>query len=436
MHSFSQNFGTGQLQAQRQVLSPGMQRALHLLGLPQDELEREVAEICEANPLIAEQPLWLRRRAGSAHGFDQLAHVPVPRHLSDHLKDQLLLLGLDDASQALAHAIIDNLDERGFLDASDWREIDTASPDAEEVLRLVQELEPAGVGARSLAECFWLQLEPAKRSLPAWRLLLEHLQEMPRLACSELARLCGVSEDTLADMMARLRRLDPTPGLQFDPATPIEITPDLVLRDGADGEQIVELASRTGARLVLDGMYRSWKDEPAYDAASRQFLARAEEEVSWLRQALRQRGQTLLDVARLVVRRQYRFIADGDAHLAPLTMRVVAAELKVHESTVSRAVAHKHILTPRGVLPLRQFFSMAISGSQDADKAPSSHAVRAKIAELIRLETRPGGKSDAALASELADMGIVMARRSVAKHREQLGLGSARERSRWAGYQR
>lgn len=436
MHSFSQNFGTVQRQSQRQSLSPGMQRALHLLGLAQDELEREVAEICEANPLIAEQPLWLRRRTAGAQEFDRIAHIPVPQHLGDHLKQQLRVQGLDHETRHLAHTIIDSLDERGFLDRADWREIDRAHPAAEDVLRQVQELEPAGVGARSLAECFWLQLEPAQRSLPPWRCLLDNLEEMPKLASAELAWRCDVGQGELCSMIAQLRRLDPTPGLQFDPATPIEITPDLVLTEGPDGEHRVELANRTGARLVLDGMYRSWKNEPAYDAAARQFLARAEGEVVWLRQALRQRGQTLLDVAQLVVRRQYRFVTEGDAHLSALTMREVAAELKVHESTVSRAVAHKHILTPRGVLPLRQFFSMAVASAEQTETVRSSRAVRAQIAELIRSEDRPGGKSDAVLASELADMGIVMARRSVAKHREQLGLGSARERSRWADYQR
>lgn len=434
MHSFSQHFAANQRQSQQPSLSPAMQRALHLLGMAQDELEREVADICDGNPLISQPPLWQRRRVGVSDWRDQLVSIPARQHLSEHLMGQLALLGLEQTRLDLAHAIIERLDPAGYLDAEDWRALSEECPDAEETLRLVQELEPAGIAARSVSECFWLQLDVMERSQAIWRSLLSHLGDLTSCASSEFARRCGVSQARLAKMMARLRQLDPTPGLQFDQAEPVGITPDLVLQENAAGELEVELANRTGARVEFEGSYRRWRQDYGHDSATMRFLSKAEDEAVWLRRALRQRGQTLLDVGRLIVRRQFRFVDEGELHLLPLTMREVAGQLNVHESTVSRAVAHKHILTRRGVIPLRRFFSTAVASEGRGLMPFSSRSVRAHIEQLIECEALPGSMSDAAIVKELGEVGVVIARRSVAKHRMQLGLSNARDRSRWAGY--
>ncbi|WP_291842262.1 RNA polymerase factor sigma-54 [Maricaulis sp.] len=432
MSSFSQRLGVSQKQSIRQTLSPQMQKTMHLLGLSQDELEREVAEICEANPLITNQPNWSRARAGSAANTDWASRAEAPRHLSSHLLEQLALSGAMPTVRDTAKQIIAHLASDGRMDADDWAALSTARA-ADKALRLVQSFEPAGVAARSLVECFQLQLDPERAACPRWACLLAHLDELATSTASTLARRCGIDEVELRAMVDHIRMLDPHPGHRFDPGDPIEITPDLCAWLTPTGEWAVDLTWDPHAALVAEGTYRNWRSNAALPASAKAFLADKQAEADWLQRALKQRGQSLLRVARLAIARQYRFLTDGREHLAPLTMREIAAKLELHESTVSRAVAHKHILTPRGVLPMRSFFSTALSENAE-DAKTSSAAVRARIGQLIGDEATPGAMSDSAISEALREIGIQIARRSVAKHREQLGLRNSRDRARLATY--
>lgn len=436
MNQFSHRFEISHSLSTHQTISPELQRSMYLLGLSQDDLEREVAEICEANPLICELPTWARPRGSSGQYEDRMAAMPDRRHLGEDLKAQLGLVRTSAGVRHLACMLIDSLDPTGRLDPGDWERIESEYVDAEKALQLVQSLEPAGVASRNLPECFWLQLDPALKSRKAWRKLFEHLPDLHKVPASAFSRRCGVDEVELRCMIDLLRELDPTPGLTYDPVEPIEVRPDLVLRSGGDGDLQLVLAQGCGVRLSMEASYRNWQSDLTLGAEAHRFLESAQLEVDWLQQALRQRGAILLRVGRLLVRRQYRFLEEGDAQLIPLTMREVAGKLGVHESTISRAVAHKYILTRRGVLALRQFFSASVDRQDGEREASSSTAVRAHIDRLIRDEAVPGEMSDALISSRLGEMGITMARRSVAKHREQLGISCARDRNRWAGYGR
>ncbi|MBO6798556.1 RNA polymerase factor sigma-54 [Maricaulis sp.] len=436
MNQLSHRFKISHSLSTQQTISPELQRSMYLLGLAQDDLEREVAAICEANPLIAEMPTWARSRGSAGQCEDRIASMPERRHLGEDLKAQLGLVRTSAGVRHLACMIIDSLDPTGRLDPGDWERIEREYVEAGKALQLVQSLEPAGVASRNLPECFWLQLDPAVKSRKAWRKLFEHLAELHKVPASAFARLCDVDEVELRDMLDLLRQLDPTPGLKYDPVEPIEVRPDLVLRSGGDGDTQLVLARGCGPRLSMEVDYRNWRSDRTLCAEAHRFLESAQLEVNWLQQALRQRGAILLRVGRLLVRRQYRFLEEGDVHLIPLTMREVAAELGVHESTISRAVAHKYILTRRGVLALRQFFSVSVDRQDEGREASSSTAVRAHINRLIREEAVPGEMSDALISSRLGAMGIAIARRSVAKHRKQLGISCSRDRYRWAGYGR
>ncbi len=432
MSSYAQRLNAIQKQALGQILSPQMQRSMHLLQLSRDELEREIAEICEANPVIDELPSW-SRKTGSRDGLSNWsASAKAVTGLSDHLAQQLALSRASKSVKATAARIIAHITPNGRLPSEDWGELSRA-PHAAAALTLVQSFEPCGIAARSLAECFALQLDAARANCPGWRALLANLDGFATEPARMLAKKCAVSESVLGAMIAHLRTLDPYPGRQFEIAERIEITPDLLAKRTQSGEWAVGLTWNPSNCIATAPAYRGWQEDNALPGAARTFLAEKQEEADWLKRALKQRGQTLLRVARLAIARQDLFLSDGPEHLVPLTMREIAARLDLHESTVSRAVANKYILTPGGVIPVRSLFSTALSEHIDHAET-SSAAVRARIGKMIGEEASPGALSDSAISEALKMAGVTIARRSVAKHREQLGLGSARERARLASY--
>lgn len=432
MSSLTQRLSASQKPILGQTLSPQMQRTMHLLQLPQDELEREVADICDANPLIAEQPTWSRKGAHRNQIADWSATTAAPVTLTEHLTGQLALSGASVPVRAAAASIIEHIAPTGRLPVEDWDRL-SRTPQATAALQLVQSFEPTGVGARSLGECFALQLDEARAASPAWQALLANLGVLANEPAHALAKRCGISASVLSTMIAHLRTLDPHPGHRFDLAERVEITPDLRAVQSESGEWVVALTFDPGTAFTSEPAYRGWQRDKSLGASARAFLQDKRDEADWLQRALRQRGQTLLRVAGLAVNLQDRFLCEGPEHVSPLTMREIATRLELHESTVSRAVANKYILTPRGALPLRSFFSTALSDSFEHSET-SSAAVRARIAVLIQSEHSPGSMSDRAISDALNQNGITIARRSVAKHREHLGLGCARERARLASY--
>jgi len=432
MSSFNQRLSVSQKQSLGQTLSPQMQRTMHLMQLSRDELEREVAELCEANPLIADTPAWSRPSRRSDDLADWSAAKAAPVSLTDHLLQQLALTVAPGAEKTMAAQIIEHIAPNGRLPLEDWTAL-AAQPHAEPALALVQGLEPAGIAARSLAECFALQLDEAQAACPIWMALLDNLAALGSESLQALAKRCAASEDAISEMLAHLRTLSPYPGHAFDTADPVEITPDLRAEPTASGEWSVTLTWDPGQVIADEPAYRDWQSNTAMRGPAQAYLQDKQDEADWLKRALKQRGQTLLRVARLAIAYQDRFLANGPEHLVPLTMRNIARKLDLHESTISRAVANKYILTPRGVLPLRSFFSTALSDHIEHAET-SSAAVRARIGSLISTESRPGALSDSAISDALKQDGITITRRSVAKHREHLGLGSARERARLASY--
>jgi len=432
MTRYTQRLGVSQTQTLGQTLSPQMQRTMRILQIPRDELEREVAEICETNPLIADQPAWVLKGGGTGDPGDWAASTAAPTNLADHLFNQLALTKAPSPVKQTAIRIIEHIAPDGRISGEDWDQL-AGDPVATTALDLVQSFDPAGVGGRSLAECLALQLDPPRASCPAWRAFLDTIDALASEPARVLARRCGVTEAELGGMIAHLRTLDPVPGHRFGTAEPISITPDVRVVKTQTGEWSVGLTWDPHAGLAAEPAYRDWQKDTSLPASALPFLKSKQEEVDWLRSALKQRGQTLLRVARLAIACQDRFLTDGPEHLAPLTMREIAAKTDLHESTISRAVANKFILTPRGVLPLRGFFSTAVTGDNEHADI-SSACVRARIETLIREEASPGAMSDAAISHTLTASGVRIARRSVAKHREQIGVGSARERARLATY--
>ncbi len=352
--------------------------------------------------------------------------------LADHLSAQVGAVTSDPELAGLALYIVGQLDEAGYLPAS-LRDIAAetgADPlAAERALDLVQSLDPTGVGARTLSECIALQAREADRYDPAMARLIDNLDLVARGELARLRRMCGVDEEDFADMLAELRRYDPKPGLRFGGIEAAPVTPDILLTATADGGWSLSINQDTLPRLIVNRSYHAELRSSCTDKASRGWLSDKLADANWLIKALDQRQKTILKVATEVVRQQDGFFRRGVAHLRPLTLRTVAEAISMHESTVSRVTSNKYLQCDRGTFEMKYFFTSGV-GSADGEGGASAEAVKAAIRQLIDAEDSHAILSDDTLVDLLKGKGFELARRTVAKYREAIGLGSSVQRRR------
>jgi RNA polymerase sigma-54 factor len=282
--------------------------------------------------------------------------------------------------------------------------------------------------ARTLAECLALQLAERNRLDPAMQALLANLELLAARDRAALRAICGVDDADLTEMIAEIRALDPKPGLAFAREPVRTLVPDVFVRPAPRGGWTVVLNDEALPRLIVDRVYyakvcaRPERDE------DRKYLADCLQKANWLEKSLDQRARTVLKVATEIVRRQERFLADGVAFLKPLNLRMVAEALGIHESTVSRAAANKTIATSRGIYEFRYFFTGAIAAT--SGDAHSAEAVKHRIRRMIMDESPDAVLSDDAIVARLSAEGVEIARRTVAKYRELMSIGSSVERRR------
>lgn len=466
---------------QQLVLTPQLRQAIHLLQLSALELEAEIAEAVETNPLLdwsepselsvkptdangdappdepaapgpeADLPPWDRdgeawqERGGSGggDGDDDFDADPGDRaaegeSLHDHLLWQLHLTHLSPRDRRIGAALVDAIDDNGYLRETLAAIAEALAPeftagDAEilAVLRQVQRFDPAGIGARDLAECLRLQLaalpeDTAGRAL-ALKIAEGEIERLPRLGLDALARELRCTPDEASTGLQLLRTLDPRPGAQIG-ALPVDtyVTPDAVIWR-QQGTWRVALAANHRPRPTIHRGYEQMlaKGSAGADAG---YLRGRLQEARWLLKNIEARGETLLKVVRCLVREQSGFLEFGAQALRPLTLREVATEVGLHESTISRAIARKYVRTPRGTLALRSFFASGIDTEGGGEA--SSTAIQAMIKRLIDAENPRKPLSDARLAETLKATGVPVARRTVAKYREAMNIPSSHDRVR------
>lgn len=377
------------------------------------------------------------RRGGGEEGPGIDERAGAGPSLQQHLEAQVGVVAGGDREAALARYIIGQLDEAGYLGASVDElaaELGLDAPEVETALAVVQALDPTGVGARSLAECIALQAREADRYDPMMARLIDNLDLLARGEFARLKRLCGVDDEDFADMLAELRGYDPKPGLRFGGETGGAVTPDILVAPGAPDEKGVigwgvTLNPTTLPRLVVNRSYYVELRGSCDDKASRAWLSDKLTDANWLLKALDQRQRTILKVAAELVRQQDGFFRHGVSHLKPLTLRVVAEAIGMHESTVSRVTSNKYLNCPRGTYELKFFFSSGVA-SADGEGGASAEAVKAAIRQLIDAEQPSAILSDDTLVDLLKAKGFELARRTVAKYREAIGLGSSVQRRR------
>ena len=387
--------------------------------------------------LGAGQPLtdWTTVRSASRFEGDEdplESTVAGGGTLKDHLEEQVAIAALLPDDRLICMALIDVIDEAGYVRA-ELREIaerlGTEIEDVEAVLGVVQGFDPIGVGARDLAECLALQLKYKDRLDPAMATLLTRLDLLARRDMAGLSALCGVDAEDIADMIAEIRDLNPKPGLAFGAEQVAPVVPDVFVRVGPDGAWLIELNSDTLPRLLVNSRYYAKVNKSARDKDSKTYLTDCLNNANWLVKSLDQRARTILKVASEIVRQQDAFLTYGVRHLRPLNLRTIADAIQMHESTVSRVTSNKYVATPRGVFELKYFFTASIQAVNGAE-SHSAEAVRDRIREMIENEQGRDILSDDRIVSLLTADGVNIARRTVAKYREAMRIPSSVERRR------
>jgi RNA polymerase sigma-54 factor len=387
-----------------------------------------------------DRDLWLSEIGRTArHGEDgedsALPSLWAETTLSEHLHGQLNLLPLQPRDLVLAHALVESLDEDGYLRSplDELAEFTGLQPpaNAEELqiaLRRVQSLDPAGVGARDVGECLRLQLPGiggAELRALARRIVDEHLDALAANNCHRLCQALGVSIDRIEAACDAIRRLDPRPGWRYGSSRIAYVIPDVIV-DKRQGKWSVRLNPAVVPRVRLNETYAALFKR--HRTAQNDALAGQLQDARWTMHNVRQRFSTILDVAEAIVSRQRQFLDYGPMAMKPLSLREIADEVGVHESTVSRVTNNKYMATPVGVFELKYFFSRAIVSSNG--QACSGTAIRGLVGEMIREEDPQAPLSDAEITRRLAQQGLVVARRTVTKYRQMLRIAAVERRRR------
>ena len=444
------------------TMTPQLQQAIQLLQLPVLDLNAQIQDALEENIMLemedlpdvpktsAESTAEIETiRAEDSWQSSSMQNIqdggwngegrPINDYadqsgqsLCEHLLWQLELEHFDPREAVIGEALIDAINDDGYLTA-EFEEIrESIDADAgisieeiERALHKVQRLDPIGVGARSLAECIVLQLNSLDKSTAglelAVRLAEKHLNLVASQEYGELRRTLRASESDLEDALALVKSCNPKPGLAVSPAAPQYVVPDVFVRK-VDNRWQVEISATGIPRLSVNQQYAQLLRGNGDHAALRSQL----QEARWLVRSLEIRNETLLKVATCIVARQKAFLEHGDEAMKPLVLRDVAETIGMHESTISRVTTNKYMHTPRGVLEFKYFFSSHLSTVDGEEQ--SSTSVRAIIRKFIGAENPAKPLSDSKIATMLAKQGITVARRTVAKYREAMKIASSSER--------
>lgn len=396
---------------------------------------------------------------GDAGDSDPLSRIVETPDLRTHLLRQLGAARLTPQIRLVASVLIDAITDAGYLDANhlDANYLDANYLDAntlasgttngldtlaerlgasrsvvEAALAVIQGFDPAGVGARDLAECLAIQLREKDRFDPAMAAMVGRLDLVAKRDMAALRKVCGVDDDDLADMLREVRALEPRPGRPFG-ATPVTpLVADAIVRRSSTGDWLIELNNDALPRVLVNRAYFRKVSRSACSDAEKSFVNEAWQNASWLNRSLDQRARTILTVATEILRQQEGFFASGAAHLRPMTLKSVAEAIGMHESTISRVTANKSIGCERGVFEMKYFFSAAIAATGDG-LSHAAEAVRHRVKQMIDAEMPAAILSDDAIVRMLHGDGVEIARRTVAKYRVSLRIPSSVTRRRLKG---
>jgi RNA polymerase sigma-54 factor len=434
--------------ALQQTMSPQMQQSLNILQAPLTELRQLVDTELRENPALEEvlpenpaeeraqksdledqwNDYYIQRSTAEPwtkealekrqHFFDSQTR---PQTLQEHLLEQLLTASWTKPEARIAVEIIGNLDEQGYFRADPGDVAYAAGSDAlevERVLEKVQEFDPPGIAARNLGECLYLQLKRQGRQYSTEaRIVRHHLEELGRKKLTEIASALDIPVHEVQQAAEAITKLDPRPGRPFSSEPEQIVIPEIIVeRDGDD--YLVRLSSEEIPVLRISDSYKDMLPDSSREV--RDYLRDKIKGGKFFIRSIQQRQQTLMNIGREIVTRQREFLDHGPSHLRPMTMSQVADAVGVHETTVSRAASGKYIATPQGIFEIKYFFTHGYTNSDG--EAVSNESVRQAILALVREESSRHPHSDQDMVRLLNDQGLAVARRTVAKYREQLGI--------------
>ncbi len=454
-------FNLHQSLTQQQTLAPQMRKSLEILQAGTMELSQIITQALEANPVLEDvtESISLDEEGPDPEEMDSLDYlnetdddwrdreimegksaqwtaedeerrqrlydsIVAPETLQQHLQQQLDFSMVEPEVRAAAQAILGNLDSRGFLDLPAKElglRLGLKPKHLNEALKLVQSFEPAGVGASGIPESLLLQLERqgAGESIE-YKIVRDHLEDLARKRHPQIAKALGTSVERVTEAAARIGRLTPNPGGDFDPTGNPYILPDVVISRNDDGILEAKLTGEHLPNLRINDFYKDMIGKSGVDAKARQFLRDQIRDGRSLIRSISLRQETILAIAHQLIERQQEFFKKGPRYLKPLTMNEVADVLGMHATTVSRAVAGKYVLTPQGLMEMRAFFATGYQ-TQSGEEV-SNAGVREAIQQLVAAENPSKPLSDEAIMNALATQGIKVARRTIAKYREQLNI--------------
>ena len=466
--------------SQQLAMTPQLQQAIRLLQLSTLELQQEIQLALESNPLLEQTDIHeeidareyqenenealdtreaLEQKdmpeelpldatwdeiytAGTPSGTGTDYHddeLPVyqgetTQSLQDYLMWQVELTPFTDTDRAIATSIVDAIDDMGYLtvplaDIHDsMGNDDLAMDEVEAVLKRIQRFDPIGVGARDLRDCLLVQLSQYQAETPwlkeARLIVSEHLDLLANHDFRSLMRVTRLKEEVLKGAMLLIQSLDPRPGQSINTSEPEYVIPDVLVRK-IGSRWAVELNAESVPRLKINQHYASLGGSTRNDSDN-QFIRSNLQEAKWLIKSLESRNETLLKVSRCIVEQQQAFFDNGAEFMKPMVLADIAQQVEMHESTISRVTTQKFLHSPRGIFELKYFFSSHVS-TEDGGEA-SSTAIRALVKKLVAAENPAKPLSDSKLATLLADQGIMVARRTVAKYRESLSIPPSNQR--------
>ena len=355
--------------------------------------------------------------------------------MREHLLGELGMLVSTPADRMIGQHLIDMLDEAGYVqgDLNELAErLGCEIEDIVPVLERLQTVDPPGMFARDLKECLALQLKEKGRLDSIMQTFLDNLELLAKRDLKGLMKVCGTDEEDIQDMVMEIRALDPKPGRIFNHDVAQTVVPDVLMRPAPDGGWLVELNAETLPKVLVNNTYYAEISAGPMKDEDKRYIQECLQTANWLVKSLHQRATTILKVASEIVRQQDGFFRRGVSALRPLVLRDIADKVEMHESTVSRVTSNKYIATPRGLYELKYFFTSSVGGSNGND-GHSSEAVRSRIKTLVDAEDPKKVLSDDKLVDILKAEGIDVARRTVAKYRDSLGIASSVHRRREKG---
>ncbi|GAB1476635.1 RNA polymerase factor sigma-54 [Bacillota bacterium] len=468
-------------QTQKLVMTPELIQAIQLLQFNTQELESYVQEQILTNPVLekaektdgesseggageegdtakkndeTETPMEDKEYDWAEHfrerGYDDISYrqpvgtdeqneyslehfVPSETSLTDHLMMQLDFVEMKPACKMIARYLIEALDENGYLTStiSEVGQVFRAREEKVlEALNVIQGFEPTGVGARDLKECLLIQLHNTGEDKPEVRKIIEdHLEDIAENRLANISKSVGISIKEVQSISDRIKSLEPKPGRQFgDPGDNRYIVPDVTVEKVGD-EYVIIVNDTTAPRLNISPFYQKMLMEADKESNISKFLSGRLNSALWLIRSIEQRRQTIYNVVKAVVAYQQDFLEYGQRHMKTLTLKQIADEVGVHESTVSRSINGKYMQTPRGLFEIKYFFTSGVTGNDGSGIA--SESIKSIIREMVEKEDPKSPLSDQAIADSMTECGIEISRRTIAKYRDEMNLPSSTKRKRF-----